>query len=187
MDEDYVYIRPNAEKTSAAGGKLIKVPYETDFPLAAKTYLNHELKVKKGDSVTANQQLGESNFTRDGVLAAGKNLNVAYMPYHGANSNDAVVISEGAAKKLTSERMYTFTVPRDNDMTLSKDKHRAYYGHDYTKEQYSNMDKSGLIKPGTKIMPGDPLLLGVRKATMTADDLLLGRLHKSLAYPYREP
>ncbi len=186
VDENYIYIRPDKEKTSAAGGKLVKIPYETDFPLAAKTYLNHTLKVKKGDRVKAGQQVGESNFSKNGVLALGKNMRVAYMPYHGANSNDAVVISEGAAKKLTSERMYTFTVPRDNDMTLNKTKHQSYYGHGYSKGQYTNLDKDGLIKPGTQILPGDPLMLGLRKATMTADDLLLGRLHKSLARPYRE-
>ena len=186
VDENYIYIRPDNEKVSARGGKLIKVPYETDFPLAGKTYLNHDLKVKKGDRVKPGQQIGESNFSRDGVLALGKNMSVAYMPYHGANSNDAVVISEGAAKKLTSERMYTFTVPRDNDMTLNKNKHKVYYGQQYTKDQYSSVDKDGLVKPGTKILPGDPLMLGLRKSTMSADDLLLGRLHKSLARPFRE-
>ena len=108
------------------------------------------------------------------------------MPYHGANSNDAVVISEGAAKKLTSERMYTVTVPRDKDMSLDKRKHQIYYGQGYTKGQYQNLDKDGVIKPGTKIMPGDPTFLGLRKSTMSADDVLLGRLHKSLARPYRE-
>jgi hypothetical protein len=186
VDADYVYIRPDGVKTSARGGALVKVPYETDFPLASKTYLNHDINVKKGDSVKAGQQVGESNFTKGGILASGKNLTVAYMPYHGANSNDAVVISEGAAKKLTSERMYTHIMPRDNDMTLSRNKHQAYYGHGYTKDQYGTLDKDGLVRPGTKINPGDPLLLGLRKSTMTADDILLGRLHKSLARPYRE-
>lgn len=186
VDADYVYIRPDHEKTSAVGEKLIKIPYETNFPLAAKTYLNHDVKVKVGDRVTAGQQVGESNFSRDGVLALGKNLSVAYMPYHGANSNDAVVISSGASKKLTSERMYTVTVPRDTDMTLDKNKHQVYYGQGYTKGQYKNLDKDGVIKRGTRILPGDPTFLGLRKSTMTADDLLLGRLHKSLARPFRE-
>ncbi len=186
VDDDYVYIRPDGVKTSAAGDNLIKVPYETDFPLAAKTSLNHDLKIKQGDRVTAGQQLGESNFSRDGVLSLGKNMRVAYMPYHGANSNDAVVISSGAAKKLTSERMYTVTVPRDNEMTLDKNKHQVYYGQGYTKGQYQNLDKDGVIKSGTRILPGDPTFLGLRKSTMTADDLLLGRLHKSLARPFRE-
>ena len=186
VDDDYIYMQLDQEKTSAVGNTLIKIPYEKDFPLAAKTYLNHDIKVKVGDRVKAGQQLGESNFSRNGTLALGKNLRVAYMPYHGANSNDAVVISSGAAKKLTSERMYTVTVPRDSEMALGKDKHQIYYGQGYTKSQYGNLDKDGVVKKGTRILPGDPTFLGLRKSTMTADDLLLGRLHKSLARPFRE-
>lgn len=186
VDDNYIYVKPNNVKTGAVGDGLVKVPYETNFPLAAKTYLNHTLKVKPGDVVSQGQQVGESNFSQDGTLALGKNLSVAYMPYRGANSNDAVVISSSAAKKLTSERMYTVVVPRDKDMTLGKDKHQAYYGQGYTKKQYEKLDKDGVIKPGTKIEPGDPTFLGLRKTTMTADDVLLGRLHKSLARPFRE-
>ena len=185
VDDDYIYLRPDNEKT-AAPNNYVKIPYEKNFPLAAKTYLHHDLNVKKGDRVTKGQQVGESNFSRDNTLALGKNMSVAYMPYRGANSNDAIVISSSAAKKLTSERMYTVVVPRDNDMAVSKEKHRVYYGQGYTKDQYDKLDKDGVIKPGAKIKPGDPTFLGLRKSTMSADDLLLGRLHKSLARPYRE-
>jgi len=190
IDENYAYIRPDKEKVGADGKTgdtgLIKVPYETNFPLAAKTHLTHTLNVKKGTRVREGQQIADSNFTRDGKLALGRNLRVAYMPYYGANSNDAVVISEGAAKKLTSERMYTLRLPVDKDVSLSRDKHRAYYGHGYEKSQYGVLDSKGVIRPGTKINPHDPLILGLRKTPMTADDLLLGRLHRSLAQPYRE-
>jgi hypothetical protein len=148
--------------------------------------LNHDISVKPGEHVDAGQSLGESNFTKNDKLALGKNMTVAYMPYYGANSNDAVVVSEGAAKKMTSERMYKIIIPRDPDMVFQKDKHRLYYGHSYTKDQYAVADADGVIKPGTKIQPGDPISFGLRKAQMTADDLLLGRLHKSLVKPFRE-
>lgn len=186
IDKDYIYIQPDHVKTGAEGKNLIRIPYETNFPLAAKTYLHHDIEVKKGDRVQKGQALASSNFSRDGVLALGKNLRVAYMPYKGANSNDAVVISEDAAKKLTSERMYTIKVPITNDITLGKEKHRVYYGQNYEKKHYDLLDADGLVKPGTKINSGDPLVLGLRKSTLTADDLLLGRLHKSLAKPYRD-
>lgn len=190
VDENYVYIRPDQKKTGATGrpkdDKLVRVPYETNFPLAAKTHLHHDIAVKKGDRVQAGQQLGESNFTHNGKLALGTNLRVAYMPYYGANSNDAVVISEGAAKKLTSERMYTLRLPVDRDTTLNREKHRAYYGHGYQKQQYRTLNKDGVVRPGTIIKSNDPVVLGLRKTPLTADDLLLGRLHKSLARPFRE-
>lgn len=190
VGKNYVYIRPEQEKVGATkkqqDEKLIKVPYETNFPLAAKTHLHHEIKIKPGDRVTEGQQLGESNFTRNGKLSLGRNMRVAYMPYFGANSNDAVVISEGAAKKLTSARMYTVKLPVDHDISLDREKHRAYYGHGYQKEQYRSLDNKGVVRPGTIVQPHDPVVLGLRKSTLTADDLLLGRLHRSLARPYRE-
>jgi len=190
VDKDFIYIRPNTLKTGAArkpkDDGLIKIPYNKDFPLAAKTYLDHTLTVKAGDSVKKDQLLADSNFTRNGTLALGKNMRVAFVPYYGANVNDALVISEDAAKKLTSERMYTITVPRDSDLTLSRAKHNTYYGHNYNKDKYKNLDEEGVIKPGSKIDPKDPLVVGLRKTPLTADDLILGKLHRSLAKPYRE-
>jgi hypothetical protein len=80
-------------RKEAADKDLVKVPYETYFPFASKTYLHQELKVKVGDHVKEDQTLADSNFTKDGYLALGKNMRVAYLAYYGLNSNDAVVIS----------------------------------------------------------------------------------------------
>jgi DNA-directed RNA polymerase beta subunit len=188
IDGDYVYIRPDNVKTSSdiTADGLIRVPYETNFPLAAKTYLSHDLNVKPGVHVNAEQQLADSNFTKNNKLALGRNLSVAYMPYRGANSNDAVVISSSASQKLTSQRMYKISMSVTQDITLSKEKHRTYYGSQYTSEQYAKLDESGVVKSGSIVRMGDPLILALRKTSLTADDMMLGRLHKSLVRPYRE-
>ncbi len=190
VDADYIYIRPDSTKVGAEGPKkdarYVKVPYDTNFPLAAKTYLHHNLNVKVGDKVKRHQLLANSNFSRNGTLALGKNMRLAFMPYYGANSNDAVVVSEGAAKKLTSERMYKVVVPRDSDLTFKKTKHQSYFGHGYTKNQYEPLDSEGVPKPGSKILPGDPVVLGLRKTQLSADDMILGKLHRSLVRPYSE-
>ena len=185
IDGDYIYIRPHT-KQAAAKDDLVRVSYDTFLPLASKTYLNHDVSVKVGDDIKAGEVLAESNFTKDKTLALGKNLSVAYMPYYGANSNDAVVISEGAAKKLTSERMYKMVIPRDADMVFAKDKHKTYYGHTYGHDYYSGVDEEGVVKPGAKINGGEPVVFGLRKSTLTPDDILLGRLHKSLVQPFRD-
>lgn len=179
VDKDYLYIKPDNGKGE------VKVHYETNFPLAAKSFLHHDLKVRVGDHVSAGQMLAESNYTKDGQLALGKNLSVAYMPYKGANSNDAIVISEGASKKLTSEKMYKIIVSRDVDMTFDKDKHQVYYGHEYKRDQYGLVDSDGVVKKGAKLNAGDPVVFGLRKSTMTPDDIMLGRLHKALVKPFR--
>lgn len=165
---------------------LTKVPYQNMFPFPSKTYLHHDLLVKPGDAVKAGQRLGESNFTRDGTLALGKNLSVAYMAYHGLNSNDAVVISEGAAKKLTSEHMYREIYPLTPRTELSLAKHQMYFGTKYTPAQYAVLDPHGVVKKGSQVHHGDLLVAGIIKAEIMGTDALLGRISKSLAKPYRE-
>jgi DNA-directed RNA polymerase beta subunit len=184
IDDGYIYIRPDGPKTAAED--LVKVPYDTFFPLASKTYLHNELKVKVGDKVKKDEPMAESNFTKDGHMALGKNLTVGYMAYYGKNSNDAVVISEGAAKKLTSEHMYKEVLQKGNDIILGKDKYGAYFGMRFTKEQMDKLDANGVVKPGVVLKYGDPIILGLRKAAPTPEAALLGNLHKSLVKPYAD-
>ncbi len=165
---------------------LVKIPYDTNFPFASKTYIHHNVTVKPGDHVKEDQPLADSNFTRGGTLALGRNMKVGYMAYYGLNSNDAVVISEGAATKLTSEHMYKEVLDVDPEVTLRRELHRLYYGAKYTSAQYRQLDAEGVIKQGSKVMPHDLLVAAARKTKLSATDALLGNLKKSLANPYRE-
>lgn len=190
IDEDFVYVRPDTTKSASldkeAAARLQKIPYDTYFPLASKTYLHNDLSVKKGDRVRKDQTLAESNFTKDGTLALGKNLSVGYMAYYGKNSNDAVVISEGAASKLTSEHMYKEVMTKGNDIITGKDKYKAYYGMRFTAAQLDNLDSNGVAKEGATLEEGDPIILGMRKSPPSPEAALLGNFHKSLVKPYRD-
>lgn len=180
-EEDHV------EKTAATKDDgLIRVPYSQNFPFPSKTSLNHTLSVKPGDTVVAGQRMGDSNYTKDGVLALGRNLRVAYVPYYGLNSNDAVVISEACAKKLTSEHVYreVFSIPVG--MEFSKERHQFYYGTKYSPAQYAVLDTHGVIKKGVRVSPKDLLVCGLVKTQVVGTDAILGRISKALAKPYQE-
>lgn len=164
----------------------IKLHYDTNFPLAAKTALHNTLLVKAGDRVTAGQPLAESNFTRNGTLALGTNLRVGYMPYRGLNTNDGIVVSQGAADKLQSEHMYRHALTRDGEMQLGREKHRTYFGSRYSREQYDHLDEDGIVKVGATLKPGDPIFVGIRATQLTGDAALLGKLSKSLVRPFAE-
>jgi DNA-directed RNA polymerase beta subunit len=193
IEDGWVYIRPEGLKKKAESEKnadkdegLVKVPYQRLFPFPSKTYLHHDLSVKPGDRVQEGQRLGESNFTRDGVLALGKNLRVAYVPYYGVNSNDAVVISEGCSKKLTSEHMYREVYPLGSQIELNREKHRMYYGTKYGPRAYDVLDEHGVVRKGVTVHPRDLLVAGLTKTQVTGTDALLGRISKALARPYQE-
>ena len=170
----------------AAEKDLIKVPYETDFPFASKTYHSQTIDVKVGDHVHEDQPMANSNFTKDHTLALGRNMKVGYMAYYGLNSNDAVVISEGAAEKLTSEHMYKEILSTEPEMVVGRDIHRQFYGTKYTADQYRKLDADGVIRRGQKLLPHDPMIVGVQKTTLSAHDAILGNFDKTLVKPYRE-
>lgn len=194
IEDGWIYIEPHRAKaaedhealTKAAGAALVRVPFQQHFPFPSKTFLHHELSVRPGQKVEEDQALGDSNFTRDGVLALGKNLRVAYMAYHGLNSNDAVVISEGCARALTSEHMYREVYPLTPQTVLSREKHRIYFGTKYTHAQYAALNERGVVKKGATIHPKDLLVAGLGPNPLQGTDALLGRISKVLAKPHRE-
>ena len=173
------------EKNASDDG-LIRVPYQNNFPFPSKTFLHHDLEVKPGQRVEEGEKMADSNFTRKGTLALGTNLRIAYMPYLGLNSNDAVVISEGAAKKLTSEHMYREIFPITAAIELSREKHRTFFGGKYQPAQYSHLDERGVVQKGSIINPKDFLVVGLVKNNMQGADAMLGRISKQLTRPYRE-
>ena len=63
------------------------------------TCINLKPIVKKGEKVTKGQILTEGYATKNGELALGRNLMVAFMPWKGYNFEDAIVISERVVRE----------------------------------------------------------------------------------------
>ena len=153
-----------------------------------KSFLHHEtdhiipgMSFKKGDVVA------DTNFTKNGTLALGKNLKVAYMPWNGLNFEDGIVISETASKKLTSQHMAQHDFDIHHDVTrMSKAAYLSMFPGKYTKEQLDKLDENGVVKVGTTLNPGDPIHLKIDKHQGTKEDAILGKLHKSLVKPYKD-
>jgi DNA-directed RNA polymerase subunit beta' len=136
-----------------------------NHPLAAKTFLSNEPVVEKGQKVKKGDLLADTNHTKDGRLAIGKNLTVAYMPFRGYTLDDGIAISESAARKMTSQHMYKITVPIDRNTSVDKKKFRAAFPGILTDEEAKGFDEDGVVKEGEVINEGSQLALAVRKLT----------------------
>jgi DNA-directed RNA polymerase beta subunit len=131
-----------------------------NMPFSRKTYLRNTSRVKKGDKIKEGQLLASSNYTDDkGNTALGTNLRVSYMNYDGKVFEDAIVISSDAAKKLTSEHMYTEEFEEDKDTRMGLEKYMAVYPNKFDHKQLKTLDDKGIVKTGTILKYGDPMVL----------------------------
>ncbi len=171
----------------------IKVKYEDgtnedielyhNFPYARKTFTHNTPLVGVGDRFAPGQVLAKSNFTDDqGAVAIGKNLRVAYTPWRGAEVyEDAVTLSKSAAAKLNSEHMYQHVMDWDKNIVKGKSSVISIHPGKYSKNQLDTLDDKGVVKPGTVVKFGDPLILASQR---NEDDLL--NLHKKSKSSYKD-
>jgi len=180
VTKDYIKVKYSDK---SKGEQTYEIPH--DMPLASKTFLDGVAKVKVGDSVEEGTTLMDTNFTKDGTLALGRNLKVGYLAYHGLNSNDAVVMSKGATEKMASINMTKYVIEEDRDTVIDKNKHSANFPRIFTKDQYSKLSK-GVVQVGQKLRQGDPIAAVLRKKTPSMENQILGKVHKSLRQEYSD-
>lgn len=190
-------ISPVAGEVVSAGTKEIvikstdgqrhKIALVKNLPFNMKGFLDDESPlVKPGDKVVRGQILAENNYTQDGQLALGRNLHAAYMPYKGYNHEDGLVISQSTADSLKSHHAYKVDYDVNNASVLKKALVRRYFPGKYTKEQLDKLDDNGFAVVGSVINHGDPVYVVLEKKEPTAEDKILGNLHKNLVNPYRD-
>ena len=114
--------------------------------------------VRKGEKVVKGQVLTEGYGTKNGELALGRNLKVAFMPWKGYNFEDAIVISE----KVVQEDIFT-SVHIDEYLLEVRDTKRGMEEltsdiPNVSEEATRNLDENGLIRIGAQIRPGDILI-----------------------------
>lgn len=117
------------------------------------TFIQHPI-VKKGEFIQAGQIIADGPSMDQGELAIGKNALIAFMPWHGYNYEDAIVISEKILREdtFTSVHIYEKEVEarelKDGVEEITKDIPNV------KEEDLAHLDESGIAKIGTHIKPG---------------------------------
>ena len=158
-----------------------EVQLYNNYPLNDAKGVYHSTPiVKVGQSVRREQVLADTNFSKKGVLALGTNLRVAFLPFKGLNFEDGVVISESAAKKLTSEHMNKPSIQLEEGLLLDKKRFQREHPGVYNKEQLEKLDAHGVISVGQEVRPGD-VLVAATKPFELKDRVGLAAIRRSMS------
>ena len=120
--------------------------------------INHRPIVKKGDKVHKGEIIADGPSTKNGELALGKNMVIAFMTCNGYNYEDAVVLNE----RLVKEDVYTSLHIEHYDIDCHDTKLGA---EEITRDipnvgesARKNLDANGIVRIGTEVKDGDILV-----------------------------
>jgi len=152
------YSRTDEEKFVSFDDDVKRYPLPKYHKTNQSTTINLVPIVKKGEKVMKGQVLTEGYGTKNGELALGRNLKVAFMPWKGYNFEDAIVLSE----KVVQEDIFT-SVHIDEYILEVRDTKRGMEEltsdiPNVSEEATKNLDENGLIRIGAQIRPGDILI-----------------------------
>lgn len=186
VDGEVVAVTDAAITIRDEQGKLNKILLVKNLPYNMKGFLDDEkVLVKVGEKVKRGQNLADNNYTRNGTLALGKNMTVAYVPYKGYNHEDGIVISRAAAKGLDSHHAYKYDYDVQETTVAKKVMFNRFFPGKYSPEQLAKLDDNGYAKKDAKLHFGDPVFAVLERREPTPEDKMLGRLHKTLVNPYK--
>jgi len=122
------------------------------------TCINQSPLVEKGDKINGGDIIADGPSTKDGEIALGTNLLIAFMTWEGYNFEDAILISEELVEKdvLTSIHIEKYeSEARDTKLgpeEITRDIPNV--GEDALK----NLDERGVIRIGAEVEAGDILV-----------------------------
>lgn len=183
-------IKVNDDEVTVKGddGKLYKTEMVKALPFNRLSAISYFPSVQQGQRVKAGDMLAHSNFTdaKTGAINMGQNLHVAIVPARGWTYEDGHCISASAAKRLATDRLYSFDHEAKNGVVIDKKKYMASFPSKFTKEQFETLDDNGVVKTGTVLHRGDPMVVSLGPKLLTSSDKALGKLSKALRNSYTD-
>ncbi len=153
------------------------------------TCINQRPVVTRGEKVKAGDILADGPSTKNGEMALGRNVLIAFSTWEGYNYEDAVLISE----RLVKEDVYTSIHIEEYDCECRDTKlgpeeitrDIPNVGDDGLKD----LDENGIIRIGAEVRPGDILVGKVTpkgETELTAEERLLRAIFGEKAREVRD-
>ena len=124
----------------------------------ANTCVNQRPLVEIGDKIKEGDVIADGSATKDGELALGKNVLVAFMPWRGYNFEDAILLSEKlvAGDVHTSVHIEEFEIEARDTRLGNEEITRDI--PNVGDEALKDLDESGIVRIGAQVEPGDILV-----------------------------
>ena len=123
-----------------------------------ETCINQRPIVWKGEKIQSGQMLTDGPGIANSELALGQNVLVAYMPWHGYNFEDAILINERLVYEdvFTSIHIERYEIEIDQTAEVCEKTTRNIPNLSFSELQHLNED--GIVSIGTFVKPGDILV-----------------------------
>ena len=153
------------------------------------TCITQKPLVKVGDQVKKGDIVADGPSTRDGELALGRNVLVAFMPWNGYNFEDSILLSERIVRDdvFTSIHIEEFEVMA-RDTKLGQEEITRDIPN-VGEEALKNLDEAGIVYIGAEVKAGDILVGKVTpkgESPMTPEEKLLRAIFGEKAADVRD-
>ena len=120
--------------------------------------INQKPIVKTGQKVKKGETIADGYSSKNGELALGKNMLIAFMNWEGYNYEDAILLSE----RLVKEDVYTSINLKECEVkarsTKLGDEEITRDIPNLGEEALKDLDENGIIRVGAEVKPGDILV-----------------------------
>lgn len=157
VDSTRIVVRVASEEVDDSGAQVDIYKLNKFRRSNQSTCFNQKPIIMVGDQVQRGDVLADGPSTDCGELALGRNVVVAFMPWHGCNFEDSILISE----RLLKEDLYTSvhieeyeSVARDTKLgpeEITADIPNA------SESALVNLDAAGIVRIGAEVKAGDIL------------------------------
>jgi len=161
---------------TGVNSRVVDTPLRKYFGLNERTCLNQTPIIKGGDKVAKGQVLTEGAATKQGELALGNNVLVAFISWEGYNFEDAILVNERAVRTdvFTSIHIEEFSV-EIRETKLGREEITRDIPN-VSEAALRNLDPQGLVQVGTRVKPGDILVGKIApksKSELSSEEKLL--------------
>jgi DNA-directed RNA polymerase subunit beta len=183
VDSDRIVLRTKAKpggngkvRAKAGSAGLVSFRLKKFVRTNQDTCINQRPIVSEGEQVKCGQVLADGCATERGELALGRNVLVAFMPWHGYNFEDSIIVSERVVYDDVFTSIHIEELELQVRETKRGDEELTCEIPNVSEDAIKDLDENGIIRIGAIVRPGDILVGKVTpkgETDLTPEDKLL--------------